>query len=145
VGERQAGKTRVLVVDDEATDLSTLGSALKAAGCEVFEAAGYREAMAHAKARGPVNLLIADISLPDGNGCALALAMRRHNPALRVLFISGHVGTEVCKYYGLDVEDIHFLRKPFKREELLSRVQHVLASGYAFPRLTTPKVLTSTG
>lgn len=131
----------MLVVDDEASDLTSASSALKAAGHEVLEAAGYREAMAHAQASGgtKMSLLIADISLPDGNGCALALAMRRHLPALRVLFISGHVGTEVCKYYGLDVEDVHFLRKPFTTEQLLDRVQHILASPYAFPRLSLPK------
>ena len=59
-----------------------------------------------------VDLLIADISLPDGNGCELAIAMREKKPDLRVLFVSGHVGAEVCRFYGLDVTDLHFLRKP---------------------------------
>jgi DNA-binding response OmpR family regulator len=146
VAKRGVRQVCVLAVDDEETDLTIVSRALHAAGYEVLPAANYAEAIAHAEKHGTkIRLLIADIALPDGNGCALALALKAQIPALRVLFVSGHVGAEVCKYYGLDVYDVHFLRKPYTDEQLRERVLHILASAYAFPHMSAPKVRTSAG
>lgn len=134
----------VLVVDDEVTELASVSRALTAAGYEVLEAAGYAEAIDRAENH-KIKLLVADIALPDGNGCALALGIKAQQPALRVLFVSGHVGAEVCKYYGLDVDDVHFLRKPFTDDQLRERVCQILSIPCAFPHLTTPMVRTSAG
>ena len=92
-----------------------------------------------------VTLLVADISLPDGNGCALAIALRKQKADLRVLFVSGHVGAEVWKYYGLNVPDLHFLKKPFDAAQLVSRVHDVLTATEGFPTLIAPKTRTSAG
>jgi len=78
-------------------------------------------------------LLITDISLPGGNGCELAIALREQKPDLRVLFVSGHVGAEICRYYSLDIFDEHFLPKPFVGTDLISRVKQVLGSPDRFP------------
>ncbi len=136
----------VLVVDDEEFDRSAISEALTSTGYPVLEAESYSEAMAVFDAnRHIVRLLIADIALPDGNGCALAVAIHKLEPDLRVLFVSGHVGAEVCKYYGLEVRSLHFLKKPFKPLELLARIEEVLSSPEPFPKLYSPKTLTSSG
>jgi two-component system cell cycle sensor histidine kinase/response regulator CckA len=130
----------VLVVDDEEVDRSSIVATLRGKGFIVLEADSYQAAIQSFQThRSSINLLLTDISLPDGNGCALAIAMRNQRPALRVLFISGHVGAEVCKYYGLDVRDVHFLRKPFGRDQLLLRLDKVLSVPEAFPALYAPK------
>jgi DNA-binding response OmpR family regulator len=135
---------KVLVVDDEQPDRAVIAENLRKQFCTVLEAEDVSSAMAlfdlHLDS---VQLLVADISLPDGNGCALAIAIQKQQPDLRVLFVSGYVGSEVCKYYGLDVTDLHFLRKPFSRAELLTRVQTLLNSEMPFPQLYTPKTFTS--
>jgi DNA-binding response OmpR family regulator len=142
----KANQTQILVVDDEEIDRRTVADALKAEGYSVFEAESYSDAMAvfdlH---RDAVQLLIADVSLPDGNGCALAIAVHRQKPDLRVLFISFHVGSEICKRYGLDVSDLHFLKKPLIASELRERVRKVLTSRQKFPRLIGPKTSTASG
>ena len=92
--------------------------------------------------RDRIDLFLADIALPDGNGCELAVAMRQQKPNLRVLFVSGHVGSEVCRFYGLDVTDEHFLRKPFRPSELVKSVERVLSVTAAFPKLV-PKTRTA--
>jgi two-component system, cell cycle sensor histidine kinase and response regulator CckA len=139
-------RNTVLVVDDEEFDRAAISSAIRSTGCPVLQAQSYSDGMAVFDAnRNIVGLLIADIALPDGNGCALAIALHKQQPELRVLFVSGHVGAEVCKYYGLDVAALHFLRKPFKAADLLKRIEEVLASAEPFPQLYPPKVFTSSG
>ena len=85
--------------------------------------------MALLEATPGISFLVADIALPDGNGCALASAdPRTESRDLQVLFVSGHVGSEVCRYYGLEVTDQHFLRKPFEPADLVARVKQVVKS-----------------
>ena len=135
----------ILVVDDEQIDRQEIADNLRSAGYNVVEAENYVEAMAVADATPGIAFLVADIALPDGNGCALATALRQRIPELAVLFVSGHVGSEACRYYGLEVSDLHFLRKPFPPESLVGRVNGVLQSGDWFPNLYVPKTWTSTG
>jgi DNA-binding response OmpR family regulator len=136
--------TTVLVVDDEEVDRTAIRDILHSHNYTVLEADSYSDAMAVFDLnREAVNLLVADVSLPDGNGCALAITMRKQKPDLRVLFVSFHVGEEVCKTFGLDVADHHFLGKPFAEDELATRVGEVLVSGTPFPQLYAPKTRTS--
>jgi DNA-binding response OmpR family regulator len=135
----------ILVVDDEQSEREAVAGNLRAAGYTVLEAETYSEAMAIADAEPNISFLVADIALPDGNGCALATAIRQRIPDLAVLFVSGHVGSEACRYYGLEVSDLHFLRKPFPSESLVERVNRVMESGDWFPTLYVPKTWTSSG
>jgi len=133
----------LLVVDDEESERSIARRILQSEGCTVLEADSYKNALTvFEQNRQGVDLLIADLSLPDGNGCELALTMQQENPDLRVLFVSGHVGAEVCRFYGLDVTDLHFLSKPFQPAELVNSVRRVFAASMPFPRMV-PKTRTA--
>jgi two-component system cell cycle sensor histidine kinase/response regulator CckA len=143
---RKKGRVTVLVVDDEELDRRMAADILRSEGYTVLQAENYTEALALFDAhRKQITLVVADIALPDGNGCSLALAMRNQKSDLRVLFVSGHVGAEVCKYYGLEVAAVHFLRKPFTAPELAQRVSAVLSGIEPFPRLFVPKTFSSPG
>jgi DNA-binding response OmpR family regulator len=126
----------ILLLDDEEADRTSASVILTREGYTVMEADCFKTALsAFQENRDLVDLLVADISLPDGNGCDLAMQIRDLQPDVRVLFISGHVGAEVCRFYGLDVTDLHFLRKPFTAKQLLGSVRRVLRADNAFPRL----------
>lgn len=130
----------VLLVDDEADDRALVREALRSRGYAVLEADSFAGCVAvFERNQDAVQLLIADISLADGNGCDLALALWKQKPDLKVLFVSGHVGAEVCRFYGLEVTDLHFLRKPFTAQQLETRVREVLRASEGFPRLCTPQ------
>jgi DNA-binding response OmpR family regulator len=133
----------ILVVDDEETDRLPIVNALRNEGYRVLEADSYASAMAVANSETRISFLVTDVALPDGNGCALATAIRQNHPRTQVLFVSGHVGSEVCRYYGLDVSDSHFLRKPFESADLVARVKQVVKAKAPFPPLYVPKVYSS--
>jgi DNA-binding response OmpR family regulator len=144
MGTRESGKKTILLLDDEQIVRVTFRLILQSKGYSVLEADCYKTAVTVFESnREKVDLLIADISLPDGNGCELAMHLRNKKPDLRVLFISGHVGSEVCKYYGLDLTGLHFLRKPFRPDELVTRVHQVLTTAESFPRLHASKTRTA--
>lgn len=135
----------ILVVDDEEMERVEMAESLRREGHHVVEAENYTAALAVCDAEPGISFLVADVALPDGNGCALATAIKQRLPNIGVLFVSGHVGSEACRYYGLDVTDLHFLRKPFPPADLATRVNRVLKSGDLFPDLYVPKTWSSSG
>ena len=129
----------LLLVDDEHADREQIRHILHSEDYTILVARTYGDALiVFEKNRNAVDLLISDIALPGGNGCDLAIAMKNRKPDLRVLFISGKVGAQVCQYYGLEVSDEHFLRKPFAPSDLLARVSNILNSAATFPSLCDP-------
>jgi DNA-binding response OmpR family regulator len=118
-------EVRILAVDDEIADLNLMCNVLRAQGYTVFAAGSYAEAVqTYRMHQGGIDLLVADVSLPDKNGCDLALVLLEAEPDLKVLFVSGATGTEVFKFSKLS--NVHLLNKPFGPKELLSRVRGML-------------------
>jgi CheY-like chemotaxis protein len=105
----------ILVVDDEAGTRGLISLILRQGGYAVLEAEDCESAEdIHRCHQGEIDLLLTDISLPGPNGCELAASLRRAEPNLQVLFMSGL--PESGEYAP-------FLRKPFGVAELLQRVQ----------------------
>jgi DNA-binding response OmpR family regulator len=128
------GSRLLLLVDDEEIDREEVRRTLADEDFRIIEADTYQKALAVFELhRDAIVLLITDISLPGGNGCELAIALRKQKSDLRVLFISGYVGAEIGLYYSLDISDEHFLRKPFTAADLISRVRQILDSADRFP------------
>jgi DNA-binding NtrC family response regulator len=110
----------ILVVEDNAIVRKLLGAYLDRAGYRVLKAcsaADAREkALEAALAGETIDVVIADIVLPDGGGAALVHDLQRTRPLLRALCISG---------YDVAV-DGNFIAKPFGFDEFLAAVQRVL-------------------
>ena len=90
----------VLVVDDELTYRTRIADALRATGLNVLETNGISKALTIDEDERDLDFLVTDVALPDGNGCSLAIALRKRRPDLRVLFVSFEVGLEACQYHG---------------------------------------------
>jgi len=58
----------------------------------------------------------------------LAKSLLRFQPDLKLLFVSGYAGAEICRYYGIKVAVLHFMRKPITPAEFVLRVRQVLDS-----------------
>jgi len=119
--------TTILLVDDEAVQRNLMRQALQAEGYHVLESADYEEALVvHERHLGDIDLLLIDLRLPGGNGYELSRTMLTLEPHLKVLFISGHAGSALCKFFEMEVTDVHFLQKPFLAQDLVDRVRSVL-------------------
>jgi len=121
-------------VDDEPDYRQRMSEALEKQGYVVLQAGNSTQALGVAKAHeAKIDLLVTDISLPVTNGCELAKQLLQRYADLKILFVSGYVGSEVCRYYGIPITDRFFLRKPFEPAELAERVRQVLESAERVP------------
>lgn len=119
----------ILLIDDEPIDREMMREALRNEGFDTVEGANYDEgADLFRSHESDIALAIIDVSLPGRNGCELAKTILQIRPGTKVLFISGHVGAEVIRFYGIKGTSENFLRKPFKAPELIERVHTALAS-----------------
>ena|SRR5260221_9881836 len=135
----------ILVVDDELSDLELVAHVLRRAGHAVLVASDYIQAInVFRDHKERIDLLVADVAIPDQNGCELAKSLLDKKPDLAVLLISGLVGTEVCKHYGIEVTAQHFLSKPLLSHALAGRVDEILRSPHKSPFSAGPKVRTAT-
>ena len=101
---------------------------LTRAGYEVSEAGTAAEAerwlATHAAS---LDVLISDITLPESSGLDLAGRLRRRQPSLKVLFISGRRDDQIRRDARIE-PDTPFLQKPFTAEELTEQVQRLLTA-----------------
>ena len=123
----------VLVVDDEPNDVEAVRNPLEKSGFLVFSADSTDSALKifQHNARG-FDMAVLDISLPEKNGVDLYQELLALNPNLKVLFVSGHVGAEVIRFYGLRATDRYFLQKPFESAVLVTRVREIIESPAQF-------------
>src|SRR5262245_50162009 len=99
----------ILVIDDEPIDADTMRRILEARGFQVSIGHNYDDALrAFQSHNAEIDLLIVDVSLPGRNGVDIASQLLKRKPDLKVLFVSGYVGAEVIRFYGVSTNDVHF-------------------------------------
>jgi len=82
---------RVALVEDQPLFRSMLERVLRdAIGIEVVLAVGTVDEARRVLTPGVVDVVVLDIDLPDGNGIALGVTLRRSQPELGVLLLSAH-------------------------------------------------------
>ena len=118
-----SGAETILFVEDEAFVREVTCEVLRSAGYRVLTAKNAAEATRFYEARGDeVELLLSDVVLPGESGRALAGRLRRQNPGLKVLLVTGY-----AEQMGLrDAMQEECLAKPFSIEVLLGRVRQLL-------------------
>jgi DNA-binding response OmpR family regulator len=119
----------ILVAEDDASVRKVIGSTLQRAGYEVVLARNSADALAVFR-KVPVDLLIADVILPDLPGTALAAECSSLRPGVAVLFISGY-GRDALEERGLVVDSV--LEKPFNPAQLRAAVAGKLANSVSPP------------
>ncbi len=123
------GSETILVVEDEAYVRQLIQEVLTSAGYQVLEAThgqqAFEVAMAH---EGVIHLLIADVVMPGMEGGELARRMEGVRPDMKVLFISGHAGTDSSRISDIRAA-VNFLQKPFSPNVLKHRVRQILDGG----------------
>src|SRR5215510_8964734 len=115
----------VMVVDDELAVRNLESQMLKQAGYDVVLADDAMKALAMVRAAEPVDLVIADVHMPDMNGDEMARQIRALRPELKILFVTGYSDT-LFNSQPVLWEDQAYLDKPFTRKALLEAVSMLL-------------------
>ncbi len=113
------GGKRVLLVDDEPAIREAVSYTLQDSGYQVFMAEDGTDALAlYHQRRAEIDIVLTDISMGQMDGVTLARALKKLNPAVRVIVSSGHFSKEnVTILESLGVRT--FLDKPYTADKLL--------------------------
>jgi PAS domain S-box-containing protein len=111
----------VLVTEDDPEVLSVAVETLRILGYEVYSAASASEALTILERGTPVDVLFADIVMPNGmNGIDLAREARRSRPDIRVLLASGY------SHKGIEPgEPMDFIAKPYQMADLAAHLEAI--------------------
>jgi two-component system, cell cycle sensor histidine kinase and response regulator CckA len=116
----------VLVVEDEASVRKIIARILREQGYRVLEASHGGEALAiAADASTRLDLIIADVVMPELGGRELAARLGEQRPGTPLLFTSGYTGHDVVER-GLIERDWPFLPKPVTPDALARKVRELL-------------------
>lgn len=117
---------RVLIVDDQKEVVRLLQSAIESTGhdVEVVGAPSGEEAMLEIMQR-PVDLLIVDYMLPGISGIELMERIRRRNPDLQAIFITGHTNRAIHREI-MEANAQAFFVKPVPMADFLDVVERLL-------------------
>jgi PAS domain S-box-containing protein len=122
------GTERILIAEDDKNTRMLMRAILAYRGYQVTEAADGAEAIAAAQTAAlPYDLAILDINMPGLSGPEVFTYLRRKNPGLKVIFLSGSPEEFQALAFPAGVQAV-FLAKPFENLELLQMVRRV-ASG----------------
>ncbi|MFZ2268718.1 MAG: response regulator [Azonexus sp.] len=138
--------TRALIIDDSPTVIAVFRKILRSAGYEVLEALTAEEGIEIARSQRP-DLIFLDIVLPGMNGFA-ALRTMRKDPLtwqIPIIMISGNEqATE--QFYADRIGADDFMKKPFSRNEVFARIEHLLdADGHLKSKRTLRSVASQAG
>jgi len=117
----------LLVVDDEKVLREIIAKVLRREGYLVLEAATSDAATDAVYRFGQkLDLLISDMTLPGAaGGLWLFEELRKSNPAIRAIFISGRTLEEICQDAPLP-KGTSFLEKPFENDAIVEAVREIL-------------------
>jgi len=114
---------RLLLVEDDEPLALGIEFTLKDEGYEVFRASTVKETKDLLQ-KEQFDLVILDISLPDGNGYELCKYIRTQSN-VPIIFLTA-LDEEVNVVLGLDIGGDDYITKPFRVKELLSRIKALL-------------------
>ena len=110
----------ILLVEDDTVLRGGLNELFTREGYLVTQAGSAREA--RARLCGQIDLIVLDVSLPDGDGVSLCRAWREEGVQLPILFLTAK-DEEFDVVRGLDAGGDDYVTKPFRMQELLSRIR----------------------
>lgn len=124
----------IFFVEDDLSLISGLSFALNKQGYEIDIVRTVLEAQKTWK-EGKYDLVILDVSLPDGNGYDLCRKIRKTSKIPVIFLTAADEETDIIM--GLDIGGDDYITKPFKLAVLLSRINAVLRRSENFNQKDT--------
>jgi DNA-binding response OmpR family regulator len=132
----------VLVIDDSPTIVASLARMLEQNGYRVLQAMTAEDGISIAMAEVP-DVIFLDIVLPEMDGFSALRRLRRETPTQRIpiIMMSGNeAATE--QFYAQRIGANDFMKKPFSRFEVFSRLEKLFVTPPATGEVVWPKLET---
>lgn len=120
---------KVLLVEDEDMVRAVAERALSRAGFTVTAASDGEEGLAAIANAGPFDLVLSDVVMPGMDGPTMVKALRKQHPDMPIVFMSGYAEEQLRK--EIDIDNMHFIPKPFSVQQISDKVGSVLAASRA--------------
>jgi len=112
---------KILLVDDEEAFRTALSERLRVRGLDTTAVGTGREALKEIK-KTLYDVILLDIKMPEMNGIEALAEIKKINPFIEVIILSGHASVdaavEITKLGGYD-----YLLKPCPLDELLGKIE----------------------
>jgi len=121
-------RKKILIVDDDRDLLTLLRSYFENEGFSITTAANGLDGLKQARSLVP-DLILLDLVMPGMNGFSVCETLRREpaTAAIPILMMTGLAG-ELDRFIGMDCGASEYVTKPVTVEELLSKVNALLAA-----------------
>lgn len=126
---------RILVVDDQETNVQVIGNMLGQLGFEIVPVTSGEQALRRLSAH-PADLILLDVLMPGMDGfevCSRIMAQPQHTQT-PIIFLSA-ADDKAFIVRALEAGAVDYVTKPFNKAELISRVKTHLALKQARDRL----------
>lgn len=117
----------ILIVDDEENIRNAAEATLVRFGYRAVTAVDGTDALAvYSQYKGDIKVVLTDLAMPYMDGNALVRALRKLDPQIKVIAMSGLISEEkIVELKGLGVNE--FLPKPYSAEALLNSIVNVMS------------------
>ncbi len=122
--QQPAGRSVVLVVDDEFLVRNVLSEILQDAGFHVLQAENARDAIAILEKPASVDLVFSDVKMPGMDGFELARWVNENRGDMPVILASGYVGKTNM---ACELRCTEFLKKPFDFDTVIQQIRDTIA------------------
>ena len=112
---------KVLLVDDEAEFIGTLGKRLARRGITVHLANSGPEALEAVQAQ-ELDVVVLDLKMPGMDGIETLERIKALKPCLEVVMLTAHANVEVAMR-GMELGAFDYLMKPVELDDLLYKIQ----------------------
>jgi two-component system cell cycle sensor histidine kinase/response regulator CckA len=121
------GQGTILLVEDEEGLRGLNARGLASRGYTVCEASNGAEAVDLIKQGQHVDLVVSDVVMPEMDGPTLLKELRKRDPELKIIFVSGYAEEAFAKNLP-EGGQFAFLAKPFTLKQLVATVKETMGS-----------------
>lgn len=125
-GAELLGEGTILVADDQPSIRKTLALLLGSLGFETLEAPdGLRAVELYREHHAAISLVLLDMTMPGLSGVEAMRVLRDHDPRVPIVLSTGYSEEDATARLG--GEEVVFLQKPYRLEELEAAIRKALA------------------
>jgi len=135
-------QSKILIIDDNADLLALLRLHFKEAGFTVRTTDNGADALKKVRSFSP-DLIILDLVLPQMDGFAICETLKRNRAtaSIPVIVLTG-LSSQLSRFAGLESGADEYMTKPFKLDEILTKVNILLARSRAAAPEAVPCAVT---